>query len=205
MRRKSFELENQRRTEILDACAKLYEEKGFKDMTVKDISHETSFSRPSIYNYFETKEEIFLGLLGREAEEWINSLNGLLDCEDAVPIKELTGRIADTLAERRVFLKILAMNIYEIEDNSRMERLMEYKEIFREIYGKFGEILRKFIPGITDERVGRIENVFFPFLNGIYPYAYPTEKQMEAMDRIGFSYEAQSIRNLVCSFLEEII
>lgn len=30
----------------------------FKDITLKDISRETTFSRTSIYNYFQTKEEI---------------------------------------------------------------------------------------------------------------------------------------------------
>ena len=65
---------DKRREEIMDACDKLYEEKGFQDITIKDISAETNFSRPSIYNYFRSKEEIFLGLLTREYEEWNHSL-----------------------------------------------------------------------------------------------------------------------------------
>ena len=61
----SEELTEQRKDEIIEACARLYETKGFKEITIKDISAETSFSRPSIYNYFETREEIFLALLTR--------------------------------------------------------------------------------------------------------------------------------------------
>ena len=61
--------EEVRRAEILNACDRLYREKGFREITIKDISQETSFSRPSIYNYFETKEEIFLGLLTREYKQ----------------------------------------------------------------------------------------------------------------------------------------
>ena len=57
---------DRRREEIMDACEKLYETMGFHSITIKNISTETSFSRPSIYNYFQTKEEIFLGLLTRE-------------------------------------------------------------------------------------------------------------------------------------------
>ena len=56
----------QRREEIINACEKLYKTKSFKEITLKDIGNETSFSRPTIYNYFQTKEEIFLALFKLE-------------------------------------------------------------------------------------------------------------------------------------------
>ena len=60
-----------RREEIVNACEKLYETVSFREITLKTISEETSFSRPSIYNYFSTKEEIFLALFAREYDRWI--------------------------------------------------------------------------------------------------------------------------------------
>lgn len=48
-----------RREETINACEKLYEKENFKDITIKQIGEKTSFSRTSIYNYFQTKEEIF--------------------------------------------------------------------------------------------------------------------------------------------------
>ena len=47
---------------------------GFKDITIRDIGARTSFTRTSIYNYFQTKEEIFLALLQREYEAWIEDV-----------------------------------------------------------------------------------------------------------------------------------
>ena len=41
----------------------------FKEITLKEIGNATSFTRTSIYNYFQTKEEIFLALLQREYRE----------------------------------------------------------------------------------------------------------------------------------------
>ena len=51
----------QRREEIVGVCEKLYQTMSFKDITLKEISSVTSFSRPTIYNYFHTKEEILSG------------------------------------------------------------------------------------------------------------------------------------------------
>lgn len=71
----SVERTNARREEILNACEKLYATTNFKDITLKEIGKETTFTRSSIYNYFHTKEEIFLGLLKREYDLWISALN----------------------------------------------------------------------------------------------------------------------------------
>ena len=46
----SPELTASRREEIVNACEKLYRTMSFKDITLKEISVETSFSRPSIYD-----------------------------------------------------------------------------------------------------------------------------------------------------------
>ena len=41
----SEELTQARKKEIINACAKLYETRNFKDITLKDIGAETSFTR----------------------------------------------------------------------------------------------------------------------------------------------------------------
>ena len=74
MPRGSEELTNVRKEEIINACASLYETMSFRDITIRDIGEKTSFTRTSIYNYFQTREEIFLALLKREHEMWSGSL-----------------------------------------------------------------------------------------------------------------------------------
>ena len=74
----SEELTLARREEIVNACAALYETMGFKEITIRDIGEKTSFTRTSIYNYFQTKEEIFLALFQREYELWREDLEAVL-------------------------------------------------------------------------------------------------------------------------------
>ena len=54
----SPELVKQRKEEIINACEELYKTMSFKEITLKDIADLTTFTRTSIYNYFQTKEEI---------------------------------------------------------------------------------------------------------------------------------------------------
>lgn len=45
MPKSSVELTNARKEEIIKACKSLYQTMGFKDITIKDIAKETSFTR----------------------------------------------------------------------------------------------------------------------------------------------------------------
>ena len=88
MPRGSEELTNARKEEIVDACASLYETMGFKDITIRDIGEKTSLTRTSIYNYFQTKEEIFLALLEREHRLWIADLEEIARANRSLSVDE---------------------------------------------------------------------------------------------------------------------
>ena len=75
----SPELTEARKTEIMEACKKLYETMTFKEVNLKEIGKVTSFTRTSIYNYFESKEEIFLGIFEDEYIKWTLDLRKIID------------------------------------------------------------------------------------------------------------------------------
>lgn len=54
-----------RRNQILDAAAKVFAEKGFHPTTIKDIAVEASIAHGTIYNYFENKTALLLGIFDR--------------------------------------------------------------------------------------------------------------------------------------------
>ncbi len=51
-----------RRTQILDAAAKVFAEKGFHPTTIKDIAKEAGIADGTIYHYFESKGALLLGI-----------------------------------------------------------------------------------------------------------------------------------------------
>ena len=96
----SEELTNSRKEEIINACAELYETMSFRDITIKEIGKKTTFTRTSIYNYFQTKEEIFLALLQREYEAWIEDLKAILLEHDEMSVDAFSDELAHTLEKR---------------------------------------------------------------------------------------------------------
>jgi AcrR family transcriptional regulator len=52
-----------RRKLILEAAARLFAEKGFHRTTTKDIAEAADVSEGSLYNYFENKDEMLMGIM----------------------------------------------------------------------------------------------------------------------------------------------
>lgn len=201
----SAKLTENRKEEIIDACAKLYETMNYNEVTIKEISKETSFSRPSIYNYFESKEEIFLAILTKEYNAWADDLEQLSLVGSRQSINEYADCFAKTVAKRKQLLKIQAMNLYEIEEGSRFERLVEYKQAFFRATSAFEQSLKASLLELSEEKIEHFRYAFFPFMYGIYPYAYPTDKQMAAMDQVGLPYQKSSIYGLCFQFAREFL
>ena len=194
-----------RKDEIIRACEKLYQTKSFKEITLKDIGNETSFSRPTIYNYFQTKEEIFLALYELEYELWNEDLETILAENEQLSKKEIAEKIAQSLEKRAQLLKLLAMNNYDMEESSREERLASFKNAYGKSMRNIYAILDKFCPGMSEEEKQTFIYAFFPFMFGIYPYTSVTEKQRNAMSEAGVDYRYQTIYELTYRCLMRLL
>lgn len=201
----SEQLTRARKEEIIDACASLYEAMGFKDITIRDIGEKTSFTRTSIYNYFQTKEEIFLGLLQREYEAWTCDLKAIVRDHETMSPDQFAEAIAHTLEKRGCMLKLLSMNLYDMEGNSRIENLVDFKMVYADSMKALTSCLEKFFPYMTETDVQEFLYAVYPFLFGIYPYTTATEKQKQAMDLAHIKYVNYSIYEITVSFISKII
>ena len=205
MPRGSEALTRARREEIIAACRTLYETMSFKEITLKEIGQLTSFTRTSIYNYFETKEEIFLALFQREYELFAEDLDSLCEQEDTLTRDELASALARALERRPLMLKLLSMNLYDMEANSRMERLVEFKAAYGESIAAICRCLEKFAPALGEKGRETFLYAFLPFVYGLYPYTVVTEKQRRAMQEAGTPYVYMSTYDMACTFIRTIL
>lgn len=195
----------QKREEIINACEQLYQTMSFREITLKEIGKITSFSRPTIYNYFVTKEEIFLALFKREYDRWNEQLTAILDQNEELTKTQLADQIAQSLAERQQLLKLLSMNNYDMEANSRQEMLTIFKQSYGGSLRRMGLLLEKFCPDMEAADIQNFLYTFFPFMFGIYPYTAVTEKQKAAMKDAGINYVYLTVYDLAYSCLTRLL
>ena len=124
----------------------------------------------------------------------------LLDFEQSPTPDRLA--FAETLAGRRCMLKLLSMNLYDMEAGSRLESLVSFKRVYRDSLHAVGACLKAHFPRAGDEAVERFLYAFFPFLFGVYPYTEMTEKQKTAMKQAGVAYKEYTMSELIRAFTE---
>jgi len=87
---------------ILDAALRTFAEKGYHEARLEDIAAAAGFSKASLYNYYEDKEEIFLHILIRMHEKILEVLK--------TEIREDRHILDNLQAMLRAILKIYSDN-----------------------------------------------------------------------------------------------
>ncbi len=94
-----------RRNQILDAAASVFAEKGFHRATTKEIASAAGVSEGTIYNYFDNKADLLIGIMARLAE-----------------LQQLSGELTDGLQAdvKDFFTAVLGQRISRIPQSQEM-------------------------------------------------------------------------------------
>ena len=188
----------------MNACETLYETMPFREVTLKEIGTLTTCSRPSIYNYFQTKEEIFLALFEREYRLWAEELDAIAAKGPLSPGR-LAQELAASLQKRKLMLKLLSVNLYDMEENSRMERLVDFKRAYGASVAALDRLIAQTLPELSKSQRRETVVSVLVFTHGLYPYAFATPKQLEAMQTAEVPYEERTIEMIACYGLTKLL
>ena len=83
------------RDEILDAAGKLLNQKGYATMSMDELATQVGISKPTLYSYFGTKEELVSEAIIREFERLL-ALTHPLD-PSQTPLQRLTSLLETSL------------------------------------------------------------------------------------------------------------
>ena len=73
-----------KRTAILDAALGLFSRYGLLGTTVEQIAEDAAVSKTNLFYYFASKEDIYVGVLSRLLDQWLDPLRGLEPDSDPV-------------------------------------------------------------------------------------------------------------------------
>jgi len=142
------------RGEILDAAEAVFAEKGFHRTTVDDIAARSEFAVGTIYNFFESKEQLFVELMKTGIEKIGQVLIPILDSNQEEE-KKLSGFIrahVDIIESNIEFIKLYIsqygtstsanpmlkdISVLKTTVAAKLERLIKagmQKQIFRRVH-----------------------------------------------------------------------
>lgn len=170
-----------RQKEIICAAKDLYARHGFEGVTFKAISERTSFSRPTIYNYYEAKEDVLLDVLKGEYLDWHGALREWAADGSPRTGADLCGFLSESLRGRELFLRLLSTDYTAVETGCAEKKLAEYKAAIQPVFADFRAIVDRTFPTADDGSRDLFCLLFFSLLGGLYAQLSLSEKQLRAL------------------------
>jgi TetR/AcrR family transcriptional regulator len=136
-KRTRIQEENEER--ILDAALEIFSTYGFRGATVDQIAELAGMTKPNLLYYFRRKDDIYLAILRRTLELWLQPLESLGDGDDPVTeIRAYIDRKLEISRENPKASRLYAMEILQGAPvvgtilNSRLKTLVDSKtEVIR--------------------------------------------------------------------------
>jgi AcrR family transcriptional regulator len=163
-----------RRSLILESAKKLFSEKDFRKVTVREIARETGISPGTIYRYYENLDDLFLAVFFSGARE----ISELIDqrCPPGSGIHRFCDVYVDYLNENMTFFNM--MSHFMLGGSLSSDKAEELNPVMRELMDRIRRILDE--AGISGSR-RLTAQALFSALNGImisyahYPGRTPEE------------------------------
>ncbi len=179
-RARSEEQFKQREQEIIDSAMAIYQEFGFEEVNFSKISERTKFTRPTIYSYFKTKEEIMLRLTAVYLKNFASSLNSKLTKGENTD-EGIAEILADSFIEEPEFIHLYTVLFSIIEKNVSVAALAQFKkDVVMQQYNlatTFKSIYRQ----SSDEEINSFIMFSFCYAGGLCPMTEENEVQKEAI------------------------
>ena len=86
-----------RRGDILRAAERLWTTTPYAELSMNQVAREVKLAKGTLYLYFQTKEELFLALLGEHYQRWFARLGELLDEQQPRSPDEVARAITHSL------------------------------------------------------------------------------------------------------------
>ncbi len=103
---------------ILETSAKLFGEKGYAGVSIRDIVQACGLTNAALYYHFKNKDDLFLAMLQRDHERVMNSLaeavNRSGDLRD--DLRRLIASYLKVTCEQRQSFQTLRRDLKQIED-----------------------------------------------------------------------------------------
>ncbi|GGH40490.1 TetR family transcriptional regulator [Mangrovimonas yunxiaonensis] len=150
-----------RKSEIIQTAAKLFKEKGYSAVTMRDIAAEMGIKAASLYNHITSKQEILKEIIISLAETFTLGLQDIQK-SDSSSIKKLQDIV-------RLHVSIASQNTYEMAslNNDWMhleEKLKYYLELRLNYEAEFRNIIAQ---GVKNNEIvnGNVEVMLFSILS----------------------------------------
>lgn len=171
---------------ILFTAYRCFEKESFKDLKMIDIAKEAGVAKGTLFNYFKTKEHLFLEMLFQEYEQRFFKIEKLLTAEKGTTLKAFKNFILNELdiviKRESILFKLEAIKSVILEANLDREIKIVMDRLFREQLQDNSKKIANQFDCIRSEDIVEIFDAQKAFIIGFYHLTMKTNHTSSSED-----------------------
>lgn len=164
---------------IISVTKKLFQNQNYDDLNLGKIAKELNLSRPALYSYFKSKEELFLEVSKLEYIEMNKKLRNSFTAQ--LPQKVFCKQLVEVFLSNDLFLKLLSLHQQAMEQKVDYKVMKEFKTETLPFFETLHVIVRQQFSLATQEAQELLIQQINLILPTIYNYSHIPIDQKEIM------------------------
>ncbi|EAR11454.1 TetR/AcrR family transcriptional regulator [Reinekea blandensis] len=186
----------QREAQILQAASDLFDQFRYDDITLARIAKAAGFTRSNLYRYFPTREDVFLTLMSRDMDDWVDKVTQLMSHSDLDAESFVDHWMPVILSNPRM------MRFYELlagvfEQKASAERLLAFKQRLHEQMAVIIDQLLMQNLFASSDGASRFLVSHLAFVSGLYPKLHVSDHYRSLMESAGYEDSTDEYRLLM--------
>ncbi|MEQ3654704.1 MAG: TetR/AcrR family transcriptional regulator [Dokdonia sp.] len=126
-----------RKTEIIDVAARLFRQRGYSAVTMRDLANELGIKAASLYNHISSKQQILSEIIMAIAEDFTDGIEEIAATQTSAPekLKAVVAQHITLTADNPFKMATLNNDWMHLEDklDTYLKLRNQYEKRFREI------------------------------------------------------------------------
>ncbi|WP_425144767.1 TetR/AcrR family transcriptional regulator [Deinococcus sp.] len=185
VRARSSEAKAARRAEILEQARGLLATTRYPALTLADIAARVGLTKPALFAYFASKEELFLELYESLLLGWLDALEKHLRLGGVHTPQSLATLVTAMSAEHPDLLRLIPLLAGLLEHNIGAARALQHKRWLAGRLQPVTPLLERVLPGLQEGGGMRLLTYTQALIAGLQPMSEPAPAVREAVAESG--------------------
>lgn len=198
-----------RKQEIVEVASTIYQQTSYEELNFSRISENTNFTRPTIYKYFSTKEEVMLKLIIKYMDEVIAYIEKEIEILPKVEISDLANIMTRAILVSPNFMNSYSLLYSVIEKNVSIEAIKEFSNDSTIRQDKVCKFICQIAKVDKELEVNEFILKYLAFASGLYPICIKNEVQKKIIKEVHDQHLmlnfSESFEPIVRSMLEDLV
>ena len=178
-----------RANQIIDACEIIFEQEGYENVNFSKISAISGITRPLIYKYFSSNEEMLLEVLKKKISNFVSSINQSFNNCNELTTNQFAEKWTKCLFEDPYMLQLYNLQRSVLEKKVDLDKIVAFKEFTQQSESSVIDAISSYFPKSNNEQLNSFFIMTIAIVSGLSPMIFQSNAQKYASSQLNDNYQ----------------